>query len=71
VVGLEGFTPHGLRHVFASVSLQAGVPITDVSKWLGHRDINVTFGTHGPLVPSAWDKAREALDTEYQALLAS
>lgn len=61
----EGFTPHSLRHVFASVALSNGVPITDVSKWLGHRDINITYGTYGHLVPSSFDRARSVLDAEY------
>ena len=34
-----GFTPHSLRHAFASAMLSKGVPITDVAHWLGHRDV--------------------------------
>ena len=60
------FTPHSLRHVFASVSLANGVPITDVSRWLGHRNINTTYSIYGHLVPSSWDSARAILDAEYQ-----
>jgi integrase len=63
----EGFTPHSLRHVFASALLARGVPITDVAEWLGHRSIEVTYRIYGHLVPSAWSRAREALDAEYQA----
>ncbi len=63
----EGFTPHSLRHVFASALLARGVPITDVAEWLGHRSIEVTYRIYGHLVPSAWGRAREALDAEYQA----
>ena len=59
------FTPHMLRHIFASVSLSNGVPITDVSAWLGHRDINMTYAIYGHLVPSSWGKARHVLDDEY------
>jgi integrase len=59
------FTPHDLRHIFASVALSNGVPITDVSKWLGHRNINTTYSIYGHLVPSSWDTAREVLDREY------
>jgi integrase len=29
-----GFTPHSLRHAFASAMLSKGVPITDVAQWL-------------------------------------
>jgi len=61
----SGFTPHSLRHVFASVALSRGVPITDVSAWLGHRDINTTYGIYGHLVPSSFDRARNVLDAEF------
>jgi integrase len=60
------FTPHTLRHIFASVALANGVPITDVSKWLGHRNINTTYAIYGHLVPSSWDAARAVLDAEYR-----
>jgi integrase len=59
------FVPHSLRHVFASVSLSSGIPITDVSRWLGHANINTTYATYGHLVPETWDKAREVLDAEH------
>jgi integrase len=38
-----GFTPHSLRHAFASAMLSKSVPITDVAHRLGHRDVRVTF----------------------------
>lgn len=59
------FTPHTLRHIFASVSLSNRVPITDVSAWLGHRDINMTYAIYGHLVPSSWATARDVLDQEF------
>lgn len=64
----KDFTPHTLRHIFASVALAGSVPITDVSQWLGHRDINVTYAIYGHLVPSSWESARRALDDEYERL---
>ena len=66
--GIEGhFTPHSLRHVFASVSLSNGIPITDVSHWLGHKDINTTFSIYGHLVPSSFAKATIILDGEWES----
>jgi integrase len=62
-----GFTPHSLRHVFASVALANGIPITDVSRWLGHASIQMTFGIYGHLIPASWDNARAVLDREYEA----
>lgn len=35
-------TPKGLRHAFAVASLQAGVPINFVRKWLGHSRLSTT-----------------------------
>lgn len=61
------FTPHSLRHVFASVALAEGVPISDVSRWLGHRNIQTTYAIYSHFVPSSWDRAREALDREWSA----
>jgi integrase len=62
----DGFTPHSLRHAFASALLARNVPIHDVAKWLGHRSIDVTYKIYGHLVPSAWGRAREALEAEYE-----
>jgi integrase len=61
----RGFTPHSLRHAFASVMLGKGVPITDVAQWLGHRDVRVTFRIYRHLVPSAAARAIAVLDEEY------
>jgi integrase len=60
-----GFTPHSLRHAFVSALLTRGVAITDVAKWVGHRDINVTYAVYGHLVPSAAARAVSVLDAEY------
>ena len=35
-------TPKGLRHSFAVTSLQSGVPITLVKRWLGHSRLSTT-----------------------------
>jgi integrase len=61
----QGFTPHSLRHAFASTMLGKGVPITDVAHWLGHRDVRVTYRIYGHLVPSAAARAIAVLDEEY------
>ncbi|WP_372453725.1 tyrosine-type recombinase/integrase [Acrocarpospora catenulata] len=52
------FTPHSLRHCFASTALTAGIPITDVSRWLGHQSIEITYKIYGHLVPAARQRAR-------------
>jgi integrase len=42
-------TPHDLRHTCASWMLNAGVPITTVSKHLGHESIKITADIYGHL----------------------
>jgi integrase len=39
------FTPHGLRHTFAALHLQAGTDVYYVSRMLGHADISLTVNT--------------------------
>jgi len=60
------FMPHSLRHLYASTALAEGIPITEVSRWLGHKSIEVTHQIYGHLVPSSFDRARDALDAAYQ-----
>ena len=60
------FTFHVLRHIFVSNALANGVPITDVSRWLGHSSINTTAEIYGHMVEDANTKARHALDAEYK-----
>ena len=60
------FIPHSLRHLYASTALAEGIPITEVSRWLGHKSIEVTHQIYGHLVPSSFDRARTALDNAYQ-----
>ncbi|MFH8583073.1 tyrosine-type recombinase/integrase [Streptomyces celluloflavus] len=64
LVDLDGkakFTPRSLRHFFASTALANGVPIHEVSRWLGHRSVKTTVDIYGHLLPSAWDRCRDVL----------
>lgn len=57
----ERYHFHSLRHTFASWLVQEGVPIYDVSKWLGHTTITTTE-VYAHLAPkSGSEKAREVL----------
>jgi len=56
------FIPYSLRHLYASTALAEGIPITEVSRWLGHKSIEVTHQVYGHLVPSSFDRARALLD---------
>jgi integrase len=60
-----GFRPHSLRHAFASTLLSRGVPITDVARWMGHKDIRETYNTYSHFMPEAEDRGVAVLDAEY------
>ncbi|WUO44124.1 tyrosine-type recombinase/integrase [Streptomyces sp. NBC_00285] len=56
LVGSQGraeYTPRNLRDFFASTALAKGIPIHEVSRWLGHRSIKVTVDIYGHLLPRA------------------
>ena len=61
------FIPHSLRHMYASVALAEGIPITEVSRWLGHKSIEVTHQIYGHLTPANFTRARQTLDAAFQA----
>jgi integrase len=46
-VGLDGVRLHDLRHFQATMLLQAGIPVTNVSKRIGHRDSATTLNVYG------------------------
>ncbi|MGH7893325.1 MAG: tyrosine-type recombinase/integrase, partial [Candidatus Binatia bacterium] len=56
------FTPHGLRHTFASIALQAGQDVYYVSRMLGHADIGLTVATYGSWLNPSRPGALDALD---------
>jgi integrase len=37
-LGIQKFTHHDLRHLFATRCIESGVDIPTVSRWLGHKD---------------------------------
>jgi integrase len=66
-----GFRPHSLRHAFASTLLSRGVPITDVARWMGHKDIRETYITYSHFMPEAEGRGLAVLDAEYAEWSAS
>lgn len=60
--GLEGITPHILRHTAASWMAEADVPMFDISRYLGHSDTRVTERRYAKLSPSHLRRAAKALD---------
>lgn len=41
--GLPKITVHSLRHMFATISIEQGVPLVKISALLGHSSVNTTF----------------------------
>jgi integrase len=56
----KGASLHSLRHTHGSQLLAAGVPITDVSKRLGHANPHVTATVYAHALPGHDDMAAEA-----------
>ncbi len=48
---------HDLRHSHATLLLSRGVPVTVISKRLGHADMTMTLNTYSHLIPEDEDKA--------------
>jgi integrase len=48
---LSPLSPHGLRHTWATLALEAGVDITVVSKQLGHSSIAITADVYAHVTP--------------------
>lgn len=55
-------TPHGLRHTFASLLLADGVPVTEVSHLLGHKDSSVTLKVYAHFVKGNPDGAQSGVE---------
>jgi integrase len=61
--GLETYSLHEARHCFASIMSAAGVPIKDVSEWMGHASIAITADRYGHLFRDAHERAVEKVDS--------
>ena len=60
--GLERVTMHEARHTYASLMIVAAVPITALSKFMGHTSITITVDRYGHLYPSERQAAVDAFD---------
>ncbi|GHH47811.1 hypothetical protein GCM10018773_40990 [Streptomyces candidus] len=56
------FKSHSLRHFYAASLFAQGVPVTEVSSWLGHSSVSFTERYYSDLLPDAPDRARLAID---------
>jgi integrase len=62
-VGLEGLTPHELRHTAASLAIRAGATVKAVQGMLGHASAAMTLDRYGHLFDDELDAVAERLDT--------
>lgn len=56
-LGLEHRGIHSLRHTYASLALQAGVPLTVVQRQLGHKKLEITANIYSHLLRGAGEDA--------------
>jgi len=66
-VGLEGLTPHEMRHTAASLAISVGANVKAVQRMLGHASAAVTLDTYADLFDDDLDAVSGALD---QAIVA-
>jgi integrase len=69
VAGLRKIRPHDLRHTYATLAIQAGVPVHIVSRQLGHASISTTCDIYRHSIPGegrACADAMEAILTRQQ-----
>ena len=53
VSGVEGVAMRDLRHYFAVACLSRGIPLSTVSAWMGHSDIDLTVKRYGRFAAEA------------------
>lgn len=58
-LGLEYRSPHQMRHTYATLALAAGVPVTVVSRALGHYQTSTTLNVYGHAMPDGVEQLRE------------
>ncbi|UTI62988.1 site-specific integrase [Paraconexibacter antarcticus] len=66
--GLQRVTLHACRHLYASLSIAAGVNAHSLSKYMGHSSIAVTFDLYGHLFPGNEAEAATLMDTYLSAV---
>lgn len=60
---------HSFRHFFASVMIAAKVDITEVGKWLGHANIQITYLTYMHLIATQFDNMVSVMSNAIDELL--
>ncbi len=60
--GLEPITTHEARHTFASMAIAAGVNAKQLSTYMGHASIAITYDRYGHLLPGDEAEAAGLMD---------
>lgn len=60
--GLEGVTPHTLRHTAGSLALASGASVVTVQKLLGHQNAVTTMTVYAHQLPDDFDSLAAAMD---------
>jgi integrase len=60
--GLDGLTPHGLRHTAASLAIASGADVKVVQTMLGHASATMTLDLYGHLYADRLDEVADAMD---------
>lgn len=70
-VGLEGLTPHALRHTAASLAIASGANVKVVQTMLGHQSATMTLDLYGHLLADQLDEVADAMDAARAAGVAA
>ena len=60
--GLDGLTPHELRHTAASLAVSAGANVKAVQRMLGHASAAMTLDTYADLFDDDLNAVSDRLD---------
>jgi integrase len=61
-LGLQGVTPHTLRHTAGSLALASGASVVTVQKLLGHLNATTTMNVYSHQLPDDFDNLAAAMD---------
>ncbi|WP_163890610.1 tyrosine-type recombinase/integrase [Mycolicibacterium hippocampi] len=65
-LGLEGVTPHTLRHTAGSLTISETGSVVTASKLLGHRNVSTTANIYSHMLDGDWDRLAAAMDKATQ-----